>query len=80
MSFVRHRFAFRTCEKEVAPNGVKQWISKPPSRAEAAEYLLVAANDIATRTNGEALKRLDASGQPWQKPSGMHLCNFSWEI
>ena len=31
-----------------------QVASEPPSHADAAEYLSVAANDIATRTNGEA--------------------------
>ena len=43
---LRHRVAFRACQKEVAPSGVRLWISEPPSRAEAAEYLSVAANDI----------------------------------
>ena len=78
-ALLRHRVAFRTCQKEVAPNGVRLCISEPPSRAEAAEYLSVAANDIATRTNGEAHQRLDANGHPWQKPPRMHLCNVSWE-
>ena len=75
----RHRVAFRTSQKEVAPNGVRRWISEPPSRAEAAEHLSAATNEIATRTNSEAHQRLDAYGQPWQKPPGMHLCNFWWE-
>ena len=77
---LRHRVAFRTCQKEVALNGVRLWISEPPSCAEAAEYLSVAANDITTRTNGEAHQRLYANGHPWQKPPGMHLCNFLSEI
>ena len=77
---LRHRVAFRTCQKEVAPNGVRLWISEPPSRAEAVEYLSVAANDIAMRTKGEAHQRRDANGHPWQKPLGMHLCNALWEI
>ena len=77
---LRHRVAFCTCQKEVAPNGVTLWMSVPPSRAKAAEYLSVAANDIATRTDGEAHERLNASGHPWEKPSGMHLCNVLWEI
>ena len=76
----RHRVAFRTCQKEVAQNGVRLWINEPPSRADAAQYLSVAANDIATRTNGEAHQRLNASGHPWEKPPGMHLCNVLWEI
>ena len=70
---LRHRVAFRTCPKEVAPNGVRLRISEPPSRADAAEYLSVAANDVATRTNGEAHQRLNANGHPWEKPPGMHL-------
>ena len=32
------------------------------------------------RTNGEAHQRLNANGHPWQKPPGMHLYNFLWEI
>ena len=50
---LRHRLAFRTCQKEVAPNWARLWISEPPSGAEAAEYVSGAANDIATRTNGK---------------------------
>ena len=72
---LRHRVAFRTCQKEVAPNRVRPWISEPPSRAEAAECLSAAANDIATRTNGEAHQGLIANGHPWEKPPWMHLCN-----
>ena len=59
---------------------MRLWISEPPGRAEAAEYLSVAANDIATRTNGEAHQRLNANGNPWEKPPGMHLCNVLCEI
>ena len=59
---------------------MKLWISEPPGGDEAAEYLSVAANDIATRTNDEANQRLDANGHPWRKPTGMHLCNFLWEV
>ena len=72
---LRHRVAFRTCQKEVAPDGVRLWISEPPSCAEAAEYLSIAANDIATRTNGQTHQSLDANGHPWQKLPGI-LCNF----
>ena len=77
---LRRRVAFRTCQKEVAPNKARLWISGLPSRAEAAEYLSVAAKNIATRTNGEAHQRLDANGHAWQKPPRMHLCNFLWEM
>ena len=77
---LRHRVAFRTYQKEVAPNGARLWISEPPSRADAAEYLSVAANEVATRTNGEAHPRLKANGHPWEKPPGMHLCNVLWEM
>ena len=59
---------------------MRLWVSEPSSRAEAAEYLSVAANDIATCTNGSAHQRLSANGHPWQKPPGMHLCNVLWEI
>ena len=76
----RHLVAFRTCLKEVAPNVARLWISEPPSHAEAAEYLFVAANNIATRTNGEAHQRLNANGHPWQKPPAMHLYNVLWEM
>ena len=75
-AWLRHRAAFRIFQKEVASNGVRLWISEPPSCAEAAEYPSVAANDIATRTNSEVQRCLDANGHPWRKPSGMHLCNF----
>ena len=79
---LRHHVAFGTCQKEVAPKGVRLCISlgEPPGRADAAEYLSVAANDIATRTNGEAHQRLNANGHPWEKPPGMHLCNVLLEI
>ena len=63
-SRLRLRVAFRTCQKEVAPNRVRLWISEPPSRAEAAEYLSVAANDIATCTSGEAHRRPNANRHP----------------
>ena len=77
---LRHRVAFRTCQKEVAPNGLRLWISEPRSRAEAAEYLSVAANDIATCTNGEAHQHLNTNGHQWEKLPGMHLYNVLWEI
>ena len=77
---LRHCGAFRTCQKEVAPDGVRLWIGQPPSSDQAAEYLSAAANDVATRTNGETHQRLNARGHPWQKPPGMHLCNVWWEI
>ena len=79
-SRLRHCVAFRTYQTQVAPNGMRPWIGEPPSRAEAAGYLPVAAKDIATRTNGETHQRLNANGHAWQKPPVMHPCNVLWEM
>ena len=54
---LRHRVAFCTCQKEVAPNRVRLWITEPPRRSEAAEYLSLAVNDIATRSKGMRCSR-----------------------
>ena len=75
-AWLRHRVAFLTCQKEVAPNGVRLWTSEPPSRADAAEYLSVAAYDIATRTNGEAHQRLNANGHPWDSQRSRRGCTY----
>ena len=52
---------------------MRLWISELLSHAEAVEYRSVAANDVATRTNGEAHQRPDANDQAWPKPRAMHL-------